>query len=48
MTEPFRFIIRDSILGSVNIRNLFYTIKGAESLATFLLRSNSLLRPVPP
>ena len=48
LTEPYRHLIRDSILGSVNVRNLFYTIKGAESLATFLLRSNSLLRPLPP
>ena len=48
LTEPYRHLIRDSILGSVNVRNLFYTIKGVESLATFLLRSNSLLRPLPP
>ena len=48
LTEPHRHLIRDSILGTVNVRNLFYTIKGAESLATFLLRSNSLLRPLPP
>ena len=48
LTEPYRHLIRDSILGTVNIRNLFYSIKGAESLATFLLRSNSLLRPLPP
>ena len=48
LTEPFRHLIRDSVLGTVNVRNLFYTIKGAEALATFLLRSNSLLRPLPP
>jgi len=48
LTEPYRHLIRDSILGTVNVRNLFYTIKGAKSLATFLLRSNSLLRPLPP
>ena len=48
LTKPFRHLIYDSILGTVNIHNLFYTIKGAESLATFLLRSNSLLCPLPP
>ena len=48
LTDPHRHLIHDSILGTVNVRNLFYTIKGAESLATFLLRSNSLLRPLPP
>jgi len=47
LTAPFRHIIYDSILGSVNVRNLFYTIEG-EAPATFLLRSNSLLRPLPP
>ena len=48
LTEPYRHLIHDSILGSVNVCNLFYTIKGAEALATFLLCSNSLLRPLPP
>jgi len=48
LTEPFRYLIRDSILGTVNVHNLFYTIKGAESLATFLLCSNLLLHPLPP
>ena len=48
LTDPYRHLIRDSVLGTVNVRNLFYTIKGAASLATFLLRSNSLLRPLPP
>ena len=48
LTEPYRHLIRDSILGTVNVHNIFYTIKGAESLATFLLHSNSLLRPLPP
>jgi len=48
LTKPYRYLIRDSILGTVNIHNLFYTIKGAKSLVTFLLHSNSLLRPLPP
>ena len=48
LTEPYRHLIRDSILGIVNVRSIFYTTKGAESLATFLLQSNSLLRPLPP
>jgi len=48
LTEPFRYLIRDSILRTVNVHNLFYTIKGVEALATFLLHSNSLLRPLPP
>ena len=48
LTEPYRHLIRDLILGTVNICSLFYTIKGAESLVTFLLCSNSLLRPLPP
>jgi len=48
LTEPFRYLIYDSISGTVNVHNLFYTIKGAESLVTFLLRSNSLLRPLLP
>ena len=32
---------------TISIRYLFWTVKGAEALATFLLRSNSLLRPLP-
>ena len=48
LTEPFCHIFYNSILGSVSICNLFYSIKGAEALATFLLHSNSLLHPLPP
>ena len=48
LTKPYRYLIHDSILGTVNVCNLFYTIKGAKSLATFLLHSNSLLHPLPP
>ena len=48
LTEPFRYLICDSILRTVNVRNLFYTIKGTETLVTFLLCSNSLLHPLPP
>lgn len=48
LTAPFRYIIQDSILGTVNIHNIFYTIKGVKSLTTFLLHSNSLLCPLPP
>jgi len=48
LTEPYRHLICDSILGTVNVCNLFYTIKGVESLMTFLLHSNSLLHPLPP
>jgi len=30
-----------------SLHSLFWTVKGAEALATFLIRSNSLLRPLP-
>jgi len=39
---------RSCILMDSTIRYLFWTFKGAALLATFLLRSNSLLRPLPP
>ena len=48
LTKPYRYLICNSILRTVNVRNLFYTIKGTESLVTFLLCSNSLLYPLPP
>jgi len=39
---------RSHILMDSTIRYLFWTFKGAASLATFLLHRNSLLRPLPP
>ena len=39
---------RSYILMDSTIRYLFWTFKGAASLATFLLHSNSLLHPLPP
>jgi len=45
---PLVSIFRDRILKDYSLHYLFWTVKGAEALATFLLRSNSLLRPLPP
>ena len=39
---------RSHILKDSTVQYLFWTFKGAASLALFLLRSNSLLRPLPP
>jgi len=38
---------RSRILKDSTVRYLFWSVKGAASLALFLLRSNSLLRPLP-
>jgi len=38
---------RSRILKDNSVRYLFWTVKGAASLALFLLHSNSLLRPLP-
>jgi len=48
LMAPFRHIIADPHTGHIDYHNLFHTIKGAYALANFLLRSNSLLRPLPP
>jgi len=45
---PLVSIFRDRILQGASYHYLFWTVKGASALATFLLRSNSLLRPLPP
>jgi len=44
---PLVSIFRDRILQGASSLYLFWTVKGASALATFLLRSNSLLRPLP-
>jgi len=41
-------IFRSRILKDFSFQYLFWTVKGAEALATFLVRSNSLLHPLPP
>ena len=38
---------RDRILQGASSHYLFWTVKGASALATFLLHSNSLLCPLP-
>jgi len=45
---PLVSIFRDRLLKDYSLRYLFWTVKGAEALATFLVHSNSLLRPLPP
>jgi len=45
---PLISIFRSSILKDFSFHYLFWTVKGAEVLATFLVHSNSLLRPLPP
>jgi len=45
---PLVSIFRSCILKDYSFHYLFWTVKGAEALATFLVRSNSLLRPLPP
>jgi len=44
---PLVSIFRDRLLKDYSIHYLFWTVKGAEALATFLVRSNSLLRLLP-
>jgi len=45
---PLVSIFRDRLLKDYSLHYLFWTVKGAEALATFLVCSNSLLRPLPP
>jgi len=45
---PLVSVFRTYLLKDFSIHHLFWTVKGAEALATFLVRSNSLLRPLPP
>ena len=45
---PLVSIFRSRILKDYSFHYLFWTVKGAEALATFLVHSNSLLRPLPP
>ena len=44
---PLTAQARADILRGTSIHKLFHTPKGARKLATFLLHSNSLLRPLP-
>jgi len=44
---PLVSIFCDRLLKDYSLHYLFWTVKGAEVLATFLVRSNSLLRPLP-
>ena len=45
---PLVSIFRSRILKDFSFHYLFWTVKGAEALATFLVHSNSLLRLLPP
>jgi len=45
---PLVSIFRSRILKDFSFHYLFWTVKGAEALATFLVHSNSLLHPLPP
>ena len=45
---PLLSIFCSHLLKDYSFQYLFWTVKGAEALATFLVRSNSLLRPLPP
>ena len=44
---PLTATLREEIFQGDTLHTLFHTVKGAIKLATFLLRSNSLLRPLP-
>jgi len=44
---PLVSIFCDRLLMGHSFYSLFWTVKGAEALATFLIHSNSLLRPLP-
>jgi len=44
---PLVSIFRDRLLKDFSLHYLFWTVKGAKALATFLVCSNSLLRPLP-
>ena len=45
---PLVSIFRSCILKDYSLHYLFWTVKGTEALATFLIHSNSLLHPLPP
>ena len=40
-------VFRDRLIRGMSAHMLFWTVKGASALSLFLLRSNSLLRPLP-
>ena len=44
---PLVSIFRDHLLKDFSLHYLFWTVKGAKALATFLVCSNSLLHPLP-
>jgi len=44
---PLHSLLRSDIIQGSSSRFLFHTVKGVRKLATFLVRSNSLLRPLP-
>jgi len=44
---PLVSIFCDCLLMGCSLHSLFWTVKGAEALATFLICSNSLLQPLP-
>jgi len=44
---PLVSIFHDRLLKDFLLHYLFWTVKGAEALATFLIHSNSLLHPLP-
>ena len=44
---PLLSTFRDRLIRGMSPHTLFWTVKGASALSLFLLRSNSLLRPLP-
>ena len=44
---PLLSVFRDRLIRGMSAHTLFWTVKGASALSPFLLRSNSLLRPLP-
>ena len=44
---PLLSVFRDRLICDMSAHTLFWTVKGASALSLFLLRSNSLLRPLP-
>ena len=44
---PLLATFRDRLIRGMSAHTLFWTVKGASALSLFLLRSNSLLRPLP-
>ena len=44
---PLLSTFRDNLIRGMSPHTLFWTVKGASALSLFLLRSNSLLRPLP-